>query len=170
MNEPTTVVVGNLTADPELRYTQSGTAVATFTVAQTPRKLNRQTGEWEDDGDTLFMRCVIWRDYAVHVSSSLSKGMRVMAFGRLGQKSYDNRDGIKVTYIEMQVDDVGPCLRNATAHVTRANDQSARGGIPPQQQQRPAAPVDDPWATPQTDSWATAPLGTDDGYGDETPF
>ncbi|MBD5784677.1 single-stranded DNA-binding protein [Cellulosimicrobium terreum] len=118
-------VIGNLTADPELRFTPSGAAVASFTVASTPRTFDRQTNEWKD-GDTLFMRCSIWREAAENVAESLTKGMRVIVQGRLVQRSYETREGEKRTVVEMQADEVGPSLRRATAKVTRA--QSSGGG------------------------------------------
>ncbi|SNU01278.1 single-strand binding protein [Ruaniaceae bacterium KH17] len=116
-------VVGNLTADPELRFTASGAAVANFTVASTPRTFDRQANEWKD-GDTLFMRCSIWREAAENVAESLTKGTRVIVSGRLTQRSYENRDGQRQTVVELQVDEVGPSLRYASAKVTRAQ----RGG------------------------------------------
>lgn len=116
-------LVGNLTADPELRWTNSGAAVASFTVASTPRTFNRQANEWQD-GETLFVRCSAWRDMAENVADSLNKGMRVVVQGRLQQRSYETREGEKRTSIEMQVDEIGPSLRYATANVTR----NPRGG------------------------------------------
>ena len=116
-------VVGNRTADPELRFTASGAAVANFTVASTPRTFDRQANVWKD-GDTLFMRCAIWREAAENVAESLTKGTRVIVSGRLTQRSYENRDGQRQTVVELQVDEVGPSLRYASAKVTRAQ----RGG------------------------------------------
>lgn len=116
-------VVGNLTADPELRFTPSGAAVANFTVASTPRQFDRQSNEWKD-GDTLFMRCSIWREAAENVAESLVKGTRVIVQGRLVQRSYETREGEKRTVVELQADEVAPSLRYATAKVTR----SQRGG------------------------------------------
>ena len=140
-------VVGNLTADPELRFTPSGAAVASFTVASTPRTFDRQAGEWKD-GETLFMRCSLWREAAENVAESLTKGTRVIVQGRLVQRSYETREGEKRTVVEMQVDEVGPSLRSATAKVVRKSSgtsqqwgASARVGAPKQQ------PADDPWAT-----------------------
>jgi single-strand DNA-binding protein len=138
-------VVGNLTADPELRFTPSGAAVASFTVASTTRFLDKQTNEWRD-GDTVFMRCSVWRQYAENVAESLQKGMRVIVSGRLKQRSYETREGEKRTVVEMEVDDVGPALRYATAKVTRqgrgdggsfGGGSSSGGG---------SGPIDDPWA------------------------
>lgn len=121
--ETVITVVGNLTADPELRFTPSGAAVASFTVASTPRTFDRQSNEWKD-GDTLFMRCSVWRDAAENVAESLTKGTRVVVQGRLVQRSFETREGEKRTVVEMQVDEVAPSLRYATAKVTR----SQRGG------------------------------------------
>lgn len=130
-------VIGNLTADPELRWTQSGAAVADFTVASTPRTYDRNAGEWRD-GDTLFMRCSVWRDTAENVAESLRKGMRVIVQGRLTQRSYDTQQGERRTVVELQVDEVGPSLRRARAQVTRVQAQAASasasggaGGVDP---------------------------------------
>ena len=112
-------VVGNLTADPELRYTQNGLAVANFTIASTPRTFDRQANEWKD-GDALFLRASVWREFAEHVAGSLTKGSRVIAQGRLRQRSYQDREGQQRTSIELEVDEIGPSLRYATAQVTRA--------------------------------------------------
>ena len=117
-------IIGNLTADPELRWTQSGAAVADFTVASTPRTYDRNAGEWRD-GDTLFMRCSVWRETAENVAESLRKGMRVIVQGRLTQRSYDTQQGERRTVVELQVDEVGPSLRRARAQVTRIQAQSA---------------------------------------------
>jgi single-strand DNA-binding protein len=121
-------VIGNLTADPELRFTPSGAAVANFTVASTPRAFDRQSNEWKD-GDTLFLRCSIWREAAENVAESLTKGMRVIAQGRLVQRSYETREGEKRTVVELQVDEVGPSLRYASAKVTRAQRSGGGGGF-----------------------------------------
>ena len=118
-------IVGNLTADPELRFTPSGAAVANFTVASTPRTFDRQSNEWKD-GDTLFMRCSIWREAAENVAESLTKGTRVIVTGRLVQRSYETREGEKRTVVELQVDEVGPSLRYASAKLTRT--QRSGGG------------------------------------------
>lgn len=120
-------VIGNLTADPELRWTQSGAAVADFTVASTPRTYDRNAGEWRD-GDTLFMRCSVWRETAENVAESLRKGMRVIVQGRLTQRSYDTQQGERRTVVELQVDEVGPSLRRARAQVTRVQTQPASAG------------------------------------------
>jgi len=120
-------VVGNLTADPELRFTPSGAAVANFTVASTPRQFDRQSNEWKD-GDTLFMRCSVWREAAENVAESLTKGTRVIVQGRLVQRSYETREGEKRTVVELQVDEVAPSLRYATAKVTRSQRSGGGGG------------------------------------------
>ena len=121
-------VVGNLTADPELRFTPSGAAVANFTVARTPRQFDRQSNEWKD-GDTLFMRCSIWREAAENVAESLTKGTRVIVQGRLVQRSYETREGEKRTVVELQVDEIGASLRYATAKVTRSQRSGGGGGF-----------------------------------------
>ena len=145
-------VIGNLTADPELRWTQSGAAVADFTVASTPRTYDRNAGEWRD-GDTLFMRCSVWRDTAENVAESLRKGMRVIVQGRLTQRSYDTQQGERRTVVELQVDEVGPSLRRARAQVTRVQAQAASapsasapasGGAAGWGQE---APQHDPWGS-----------------------
>jgi single-strand DNA-binding protein len=155
-------VVGNLTADPELRYTQNGLPVANFTIASTPRTFDRQANEWKD-GDALFLRASVWREFAEHVAGSLTKGMRVIATGRLRQRTYQDREGQNRTAIELEVDEIGPSLRYATAQVTRAARSDA--GAAPQQ----AA------GQPQQE-WASAPVASDGswstggGYVDEQPF
>lgn len=120
-------VVGNLTADPELRFTPSGAAVASFTVASTPRTFDRQSNEWKE-GDTLFLRCSIWREAAENVAESLTKGTRVIVQGRLVQRSYTTREGENRTVVEMQVDEVGPSLRYAKAQVVRNQRSGGQGG------------------------------------------
>jgi single-strand DNA-binding protein len=120
-------VIGNLTSDPELRWTPSGAAVANFTIASTPRTLDRETQEWKD-GDALFLRCSVWREAAENVAESLIRGSRVMAQGRLKQRSFETKEGEKRTVIEMEVDEVGPSLRYATAKVTRAARGEGGGG------------------------------------------
>ena len=122
-NEPIITVVGNMVADPELRWTSSGAAVASFTVASTPRTFDRQANQWVD-GEALFLRCSVWKEAAENVAESLTKGMRVIVQGRLKARSYEDRDGNKRTSWELDVDEVGPALRFATAKVTRAQ----RGG------------------------------------------
>ena len=124
MSNPIITVVGNLTSDPDIKYVSSGTAVASFTVASTPRTYNKTTNEWED-GEPMFIRCSVWRDYAENVTESLSKGMRVVVHGRLQVRSYQRNDGSQGTSIEMQVDEVGPSLRYATAQVTKSGPKSS---------------------------------------------
>ena len=147
-------VVGNLTADPEIRTVGNGSSVASFTIASTPRTWNRNTGQFED-GQALFMRCSAWRDMAEHCAQSLSKGMRVIAQGRLQQRSYQAQDGSNRTVIELQVDEIGPSLKYATAQVQKMQSGSYQGGNANggyQQQQQPQqqsqAPADDPWGAP----------------------
>jgi len=141
-------VVGNLTNDPELRFTPSGAAVASFTVASNSRYLDKTTNEWKD-GEPVYMRCSVWRQYAENVAESLTRGTRVIATGRLKQRSYETREGEKRTVVEMEVDDVGPALRTATAKVTKVaraggGGFGGDGGFGGQ-----AAPAgnDDPWAS-----------------------
>ena len=157
-NETTLTIIGNLTSDPELRYSQQGVPVANFTIASTPRKFNRQTNEWEDQ-EALFMRASVWREFAEHVAGSLHKGSRVIAQGRLTQRSYQDREGAQRTSIELEVDAIGPDLRYATAQVTRATSGNAQGGG--QRRQEPVA-QDEPWATPGSSNAGA--------YGDDTPF
>lgn len=126
--ETTITIVGNLTADPEMRFTSSGVAVASFTIASTPRSFNRQTNQWED-GEALFMRCSVWREAAENVAETLTKGMRVIAQGRLQQRSYTDREGQQRTVIDMQVDEIGPSLRYAKAQVTRQSRGGNGGGF-----------------------------------------
>src|SRR5699024_866795 len=121
------------TADPELRYTQSGLAVANFTIASTPRTFDRQTGEWKD-GEALFLRSSVWRQFAEHVAGTLTQGMRVVAQGRLRQRSFETREGEKRTTIELELDEVGPSLRYATAQVTKAQPGGGQGGMQPSYQ------------------------------------
>jgi len=120
-------LIGNLTADPELRFTPSGAAVANFTVASTPRTFDRQTNEWRD-GDAMFLNCAVWRQAAENVAESLQKGMRVIVSGRLKSRSYETREGEKRTVFEVDVDEIGPALRYATAKVTRASSGGGGGG------------------------------------------
>ena len=191
-------VIGNLTADPELRFTPSGAAVANFTVASTPRTFDRQSNEWKD-AETLFMRCSVWREAAENVAESLQRGMRVLVQGRLKQRSYEDREGVKRTVYELDVDEVGPSLRNATAKVTKTSGGGGRGGQGGygggQQgggqagggwgggsgggQQGGGAPADDPWATGAPaggnqggGGWGGGSGGNQGGggYSDEPPF
>ena len=150
--ETVITIVGNLTADPELRTTSAGAQVASFTIASTPRSWNRNTNQFED-GQALFMRCSAWRDLATHCAQSLAKGMRVIAQGRLQQRSYQAQDGSNRTVIELQVDEIGPSLRYSTAQVQKMQSgyQGGNGGgyqQPQQAQQQSQAPADDPWGAP----------------------
>jgi single-strand DNA-binding protein len=168
--ETTITVVGNLTADPELRFTPSGAAVANFTVASTPRTFDRQSGEWKD-GEALFLRCNIWRQAAENVAESLTRGMRVVVQGRLRQRSFDTKEGEKRTVIEMEVDEVGPSLRYATAKVNKASRGSGQGGGGGfgggggNGGGGSSAPADDPWGS----SPAAASSGGG-GFAEEPPF
>ena len=162
--ETIVTVVGNLTADPELRYTQNGVAVANFTIASTPRLYDKQSGEWKD-GEALFMRASVWREFAEHVASSLTKGSRVVATGRLRQRSYETKEGEKRTSIELEVDEIGPSLRYATAAIQRQSSTGAKAGIP----------ADDSWSAPQAgsatqDPWAQAAPGGDAAPAEDAPF
>ena len=167
-------VVGNLTSDPELRYTQNGLAVANFTIASTPRSFDRASNDWKD-GEALFLSASVWREFAEHVASSLSKGSRVVATGRLKQRSYETREGEKRTSIELEVDEIGPSLRYATAQVTRAaggggaggGGGGARGGGGGGNFNQVA---DEPWGSPAPASSAGDGWSSPGNYNDETPF
>jgi single-strand DNA-binding protein len=167
--ETTITVVGNLTDDPELRFTPSGAAVAKFRIASTPRTLDKQSGEWKD-GEPLFLACSVWRQVAENVAESLQRGARVVVTGRLRQRSYETKEGEKRTVYELEVDEIGPSLRYATAKVQKMSrsgggsgggfgsggGNSSGGGS--------AAMADDPWAT-------AAPAGGSGGnFDDEPPF
>jgi single-strand DNA-binding protein len=161
-------IAGNLVGDPELRYTQTGQAVATFRVASTPRFRDNATGEWKD-GDSLFLSCNVWRQAAENAAESLQRGMRVIVSGRLRLRSFETKEGEKRTVYEVEVDDVGPSLRNASAKVTRSSrstggygGQGGQGGAPsgPSGGGGGGRPADDPWA---------AEAGADAGM-DEPPF
>lgn len=154
--ETVITVVGNLVDDPELRFTPSGAAVANFRIASTPRTFDRQTNEWKD-GDALFLSCSVWRQAAENVAESLQRGMRVVVQGRLKSRSYEDREGQKRTVFEIEVEEVGPSLKYATAKVSRTTRQGGGGGgfgggaQSGGMQGGPAgggAPADDPWATP----------------------
>ncbi|KRV47297.1 single-stranded DNA-binding protein [Wenjunlia vitaminophila] len=188
--ETVITIVGNLTDDPALRFTQSGAAVASFTIASTPRTFDRQSNEWKD-GEALFMRCSLWRQAAENAAESLQRGMRVVAQGRLRQRSYEV-NGEKRTVVEMEVDEIGPSLRYATAKVTKTGGRGGQGGYGggpsgggwgdapaggPQGGPSGGAPSDDPWATGapasggQGGGWGGAPSGGGGGgYSDEPPF
>jgi single-strand DNA-binding protein len=165
--ETVITVVGNLTSDPELRYTQNGLAVANFTIASTPRTFDRQANEWKD-GEALFLRASVWREFAEHVAGSLTKGSRVIAQGRLKQRSYETKEGEKRTTMELEIDEIGPSLRYATASLTRAQSSGPRSGG------APAGGSDEPWA-PSAPAAAASSGGSDvwatpGNYNDETPF
>ncbi|MEU2435159.1 single-stranded DNA-binding protein [Streptomyces rubradiris] len=189
--ETVITVIGNLVDDPELRFTPSGAAVAKFRVASTPRTFDRQTNEWKD-GESLFLTCSVWRQAAENVAESLQRGMRVIVQGRLKQRSYEDREGVKRTVYELDVDEVGPSLRNATAKVTKTAGGGARGGQGgygggggqgggwgggPGGGQG-GAPADDPWATGAPaggnqggGGWGGGSgSGGGGGYSDEPPF
>jgi len=164
-------VIGNLTSDPELRFTPSGAAVANFTVASTPRTLDKQSGEWKD-GEALFLRCNIWRQAAENVAESLTRGARVVVQGRLKQRSFETKEGEKRTVVELEVDEIGPSLRYATAKVNKVsrggggdfggggggggNRGGGGGGMP----------ADDPWGSAP----AASSGGGGGGFSDEPPF
>ena len=168
--ETVITVVGNLTDDPELRFTPSGAAVANFTVASTPRTLNKQTNEWED-GEAMFLRCSIWRQAAENVAESLQKGARVIVQGRMRARTWETREGEKRTSFEVDVDEIGPSLRWATAKVARAGRSSAGGGggygggggqqSGGQQSggQQSGGQAEDPWATPAPAQGGGQPAG-----------
>jgi len=192
--ETVITVVGNLVDDPELRFTPSGAAVAKFRVASTPRTFDRQTNEWKD-GESLFLTCSVWRQAAENVAESLQRGMRVVVQGRLKQRSYEDREGVKRTVFELDVEEVGPSLRNATAKVTKTTGRSGQGGYGGGgggggQQGGGSwgggsgggggAPADDPWATSARagggqsqgggGGWGGGSGGSGGGYSDEPPF
>jgi single-strand DNA-binding protein len=161
-------IIGNLVNDPELRYTPTGQAVATFRVASTPRFMDRTTNEWKD-GESLFLSCNVWRQAAENVAESLQRGMRVIVSGRLKQRSYETREGEKRTVYEIEVDEVGPSLRNASAKVTRSARSGAGGGYGGQSGSggqggygggAGGRAADDPWTSDPGDS----------GFSDEPPF
>ena len=163
-------VVGNLTADPELRFTPSGAAVANFTIASTPRKFNAQTNQWEDM-DALFMRCSIWRQAAENVAESLTRGSRVIASGRLRQRSYDTKEGEKRTVVELEVDEIGPSLKYATAKVNKVSRGGGGFGGGNQAAAGSAPGGDDPWGSaPQASSSGGGFGGSRGGANDDPPF
>lgn len=161
--ETVITVIGNLTADPELRFTPSGAAVANFTIASTPRRFNRDANQWED-GEALFLRCSIWRQSAENVAESLTKGARVIAQGRLKQRSFETREGEKRTVVELDVDEVGPSLKFATAKVDKVGRGGGGGGFGGGSGAGAPAGGDDPWGSaPQAGSFGGA-------SDDEPPF
>ena len=158
-------IVGNVTGDPELRFTPSGAAVANFTVASTPRAFDRQSNEWKD-GETLFMRCSVWRDAAENVAESLQRGTRVIVTGRLKSRSYETKEGEKRTVIEMDVDEVGPSLRYASAKVTKTQRGSGGGGFGSSGSGQGGYAADtDPWATGPSGGGHGGPAGGGSGGG-----
>ena len=183
--ETVITVVGNLTDDPELRFTPSGAAVAKFRIASTPRTLDRQTNEWKD-GEPLFLACNIWRDAAEHVAESLQRGARVIVQGRLRQRSYETREGEKRTVYELEVDEIGPSLRYATAKVQRMNRSGGGGGgfgasnggggnrQPSAGGTGGGGNFDDPWATTAAPAsgggGGRPPGGGSSSFDDEPPF
>ncbi|MDK8877655.1 single-stranded DNA-binding protein [Corynebacterium striatum] len=187
--DTTITVVGNVVADPELRFTPAGAAVANFRVASTPRRFNSQTNQWED-GEAMFLTCNVWRQAAENVAETLTKGMRVIVNGRLRQRSYQNRDGENRTVFEIEVDEVGPSLRYASAQVTRksANGGNGGGNYGGGQQQNQGgnnfgggnqggfggnqrAPQQSQQSAPSNDPWNSAPqAGSFGGADAEPPF
>lgn len=171
--ETVITVVGNLTSDPELRYTQNGLAVANFTIASTPRVFNRTSNEYED-GEALFLRASVWREYAEQVAGSLTKGSRVIAQGRLKQRSYETKEGEKRTSFELEIDEIGPSLRYATAVITRvgSNKNQAANAARQQGQQQGEqwypGQQQEPWHQAQQQA-ASADVWSEN-YNDETPF
>lgn len=165
-------VIGNLTADPELRFTASGAAVANFTVASTPRTFDRASGEWKD-GEALFLRCNIWRQPAENVAESLTRGSRVIVSGRLKQRSFETKEGEKRTVIELEVDEIGPSLKYATAKVNKASRSGGGGGGfggGGGGGSRPAASSGGNDG-PRDDPWGSAPAsGSFNGADEEPPF
>jgi single-strand DNA-binding protein len=162
-------IIGNLVNDPELRYTPTGQAVATFRVASTPRFMDRTTNEWKD-GDSLFLSCNVWRQAAENVAESLQRGMRVIVSGRLKQRSYETREGEKRTVYEIEVDEVGPSLRNASAKVSRSSRSSGGGfgGQSGQSGQGGQSGYGGGAGRANDDPWAADPA--DNGFSDEPPF
>ncbi len=151
-------IIGNLTGDPELRFTPSGAAVANFTVASTPRQFDRQSNEWKD-GETLFMRCSVWREAAENVAESLQRGSRVLVSGRLKSRSYETKEGEKRTVVEMEVDEVGPSLRYATAKVNKTQRSGGGGGFGGGQGGGGQGGGGQGGGGQQEDPWATGPAG-----------
>ena len=170
--ETVITVIGNLTGDPELRFTPSGAAVASFTVASTPRTLDKATNEWKD-GEALFLRCNIWREAAENVAESLTRGSRVIASGRLKQRSFETREGEKRTVVELEVDEIGPSLKYATAKVNKASRSGGGGGgFGGGGGSRASAPSGGgSGEAKQDDPWGSAPAsGSFSGGDDEPPF
>ncbi|WP_328442835.1 single-stranded DNA-binding protein [Amycolatopsis sp. NBC_00438] len=164
--ETTMTIIGNLTDDPTSRFFDSGSFVTNFTVASTPRKLNRATGEWED-GDALFLRCNAWGQLGENIVNSLRKGHRVMVQGRLQQRSYTAKDDEKRTVLELNVDEVGPTLRYATAEVTKSTKPTQAKVNPNLVTSTHTAPAEDPWTADAARDLVGATAG---GFSDEPPF
>jgi single-strand DNA-binding protein len=166
-------VVGNLVADPELRFTSTGQPVATFRVASTPRVMDRQSNEWKD-GDSLFLTCNVWRQAAENVAESLQRGMRVIVTGRLKQRNYETKEGEKRTVYEVEVDDVGPSLRNASAKVNRASRGGGEGGFSGGGNRGGGGyggqSSSSGGGSRNEDPWASSDNGGGGGYSDEPPF
>ena len=166
-------VVGNLVADPELRFTPAGQPVATFRIASTPRIMDRQTNEWKD-GDSLFLTCNVWRQAAENVAESLQRGMRVIVTGRLKQRNYETKEGEKRTVFEVEVDDVGPSLRNASAKVNRASRGSGEGGFGGGNNRGGSYSggqgSSGGGSSRNEDPWASDGAAGGGGYSDEPPF
>lgn len=165
--ETTITIVGNLTAAPELRTLQSGVNVATFSIASTPRTFDKNQNQWVD-APALFMRCQAWRDLAAHIASSLTKGMRVVATGRLSQRTYEDQTGVKHTVVEMTVDEIGASLRYATCQVTKTSTSTGFVGAPPQPAPAAQTPVAQAPAVPQANSWTQA-APNQDPWGNPEP-
>jgi single-strand DNA-binding protein len=166
--DTTITIIGNLVGDPELRYTPTGQAVATFRVASTPRFMDRTTNEWKD-GDSLFLSCNVWRQAAENVAESLTRGMRVIVSGRLRQRSYETKEGEKRTVYEVEVDEVGPSLRNASAKVTRSSRSGGDGGFSGGQRGSQGGYGGGAGSRANDDPWASD-SGGDNGFSDEPPF
>ncbi|MBE8524211.1 single-stranded DNA-binding protein [Amycolatopsis sp. H6(2020)] len=164
--ETTITIIGNLTDDPTSRFFDSGSFVTNFTVASTPRKLNRATGEWED-GDALFMRCNAWGQFGENIANSLRRGGRVVVQGRLKQRSFETNEGEKRTVMELEVDEIGPSLRYATAEVTKNGKTTQARVNPDLVTSTPTAPAGDPWGAPAERELVGATAG---GFSDEPPF
>ena len=145
--ETVITVIGNLTNDPELRFTPSGSAVANFTIASTPRTFDRQANDWKD-GETLFLRCNVWREAAENAAETLTKGMRIIAQGRLKSRSYDTKEGEKRTVMELEVDEIGPSLKSASAKVTRTQRSTSGGTSGGASGSWGSQPAADPWGAP----------------------
>ncbi|MGW2644615.1 single-stranded DNA-binding protein [Streptomyces sp. NPDC001393] len=160
VGETPLTVVGNLTDDPELRFTPSGVAMAKFSVASTPRSYDKTSGQWQD-GTAMFLRCTAWRDLAQHIAETLAKGMRVVVTGRLRQHNWQNEQGENRSMLGLEVDDIGPSLQFATAKVERVQRKGAT-----------SAPATDPWntAAPASGGWGTPAPAGDRRQGDEPPF